>query len=50
MDLIAWHRPLIQVLSLPQPKLQCRGGLQSLGELFRSAAAQTKPPVTGDES
>ena len=49
MDLIAWHRPLIQVLSLPQPKLQCRGGLQSLGELFRSAATQTKPPVTGDE-
>jgi hypothetical protein len=50
MDLIAWHRPLIQVLSLPLPKLQCRGGLQSLGELFRSAAAQTKTPVTGDES
>lgn len=49
MDLIAWQRPLIQVLSLPQPKLQCRGGLQSLGDLLRSAAAQA-PAFTGDES
>jgi len=42
LDLIAWQRPLIQVLSLPQPKLQCRGGLQSLGDLFRSANARTQ--------
>jgi hypothetical protein len=42
MGLIAWQRPLIQVLSLPQPKLQCRGGLQSPGDLFRSANARTQ--------
>ena len=42
LDLIAWQRPLIQVLSLPQPKLQCRGGLQSPGDLFRSANARTQ--------
>ena len=36
------QRPLIQVLSLPQPKLQCRGGLQSPGDLFRSANARTQ--------
>lgn len=36
-DLIAWQRPLIQVLALQQPVLHRRGGLQSLGDLFRSA-------------
>ena len=34
-DLIAWQRPLTQVLSLQQPVLH-RSGLQSLGDLFRS--------------
>lgn len=34
-DLIAWQRPLTQVLSLQQPILH-RSGLQSLGDLFRS--------------
>ena len=34
-DLIAWQRPLTQVLSLQQPVLR-RSGLQSLGDLFRS--------------
>jgi len=36
-DLIAWQRPLTQVLSLQQPVLHRRGGLPSLGDLFRSA-------------
>jgi hypothetical protein len=36
-DLIAWQRPLTQVLSLQQPVLHRRGDLQSLGDLFRSA-------------
>jgi len=35
-DLIAWQRPLTQVLSLQQPVLHRRGGLQSLSDLFRS--------------
>ena len=34
-DLIAWQRPLTQVLALQQPVLR-RSGLQSLGDLFRS--------------
>jgi hypothetical protein len=35
LDLIAWQRPLTQVLSLQRPVLH-RSGLQSLGDLFRS--------------
>ena len=35
LDLIAWQRPLTQVLSLQQPVLR-RSGLQSLGDVFRS--------------
>ncbi|MEY3225443.1 MAG: hypothetical protein RLZZ536_62 [Planctomycetota bacterium] len=50
MDLIAWQRPLVQVLSLQQPKLQCRGGLQSLGDLLRSAEAQSQSRLSGGES
>ena len=50
MDLIAWQRPLIQVLCLRQPKLQSRGSLQSLGDLFRSAAAQADTPRPGTEA
>jgi len=50
MDLIAWQRPLIQVLSLQHPKLQCRGGLQSLGDLFRSAEIQAQSRLSGGES
>lgn len=36
-DLIAYQAPLTQVLSLPQPELR-RGGVQQIGELFRSLA------------
>ena len=35
-DLIAWQRPLTQVLSLQQPVLHRRGSLQPLADLFRS--------------
>ena len=35
-DLVAYHAPLTQVLSLPQGRIQRGGGLQTLGELFRS--------------
>ena len=34
-DLVAYQAPLTQVLSLPQGGVQ-RGGLQALGELFRT--------------
>jgi hypothetical protein len=50
MDLIAWQRPLIQVLCLRQPKLQSRGSLQSLGDLFRSTVAQADTPRPGTEA
>jgi hypothetical protein len=50
MDLIAWQRPLIQVLCLRQPRLQSRGGLQSLGDLFRSAAALAETPRSGADA
>ena len=49
-DLIAWHRPLVQVLSLQPPKLQRRGSLQSLGDLFRFAGNKSDRPSTGGES
>jgi hypothetical protein len=35
-DLVAYSPPLTQVLSLPQGRIQRGGGLQTLGELFRS--------------
>lgn len=35
-DLLAYSPPLTQVLSLPQGRIQRGGGLQTLGELFRS--------------
>jgi len=37
-DLVAYHSPLTQVLSLPQPRHVQRGGLTSLGEMFRALA------------
>jgi hypothetical protein len=54
-DLIAWQRPLTQVLSLPQPTLRRRSGLQSMGDLFRSAGnapnvGTTDNHSTGEES
>ena len=38
-DLVAYRAPLTQVLSLPQRTRVERGGLMSLGELFRSLDA-----------
>jgi hypothetical protein len=35
-DLVAYRSPLTQVLSLPQPSRLQRGGLTSLGEMFRA--------------
>lgn len=43
-DLIAFQPPLTQVLSLPMTRVQ-RGGLQALGEVFRSLGnASTRNP------
>lgn len=39
-DLIAYQRPLTQVLSLPVPARASGGGLASLGEVFRRLAEQ----------
>ena len=38
-DLVAYRAPLTQVLSLPQRTRVERGGMMSLGELFRSLDA-----------
>ncbi len=40
-DLVAYQSPLTQVLSLPQTTCVRRGGLTSLGEMFRSLANPT---------
>ena len=40
-DLVAYQAPLTQVLSLPQTTRLRRGGLASLGEVFRSLAPST---------
>jgi hypothetical protein len=37
-DLVAYRAPLTQVLSLPQTARVQRGGLASLGEMFRALA------------
>jgi hypothetical protein len=40
-DLVAYRAPLTHVLSLPQTMRVQRGGLASLGEMFRSLAHPT---------
>ena len=40
-DLVAYRAPLTQVLSLPQRTRVQRGGLASLGEVFRALANPT---------
>ena len=40
-DLVAYRAPLTQVLSLPQTTRIHRGGLASLGEIFRTLANPT---------
>ena len=46
-DLIAYQLPLVQVLSLPAPKVSRRAepgqGLMSLGDVFRQVAAAATP-------
>lgn len=42
-DLVAYSPPLTQVLSLPQGRIQRGGGLQTLGELFRSLPSSLDP-------
>jgi hypothetical protein len=42
-DLVAYQAPLTQVLSLPQTMRLRRGGLASLGEVFRSLTPSTDP-------
>jgi hypothetical protein len=43
-DLVAHRAPLTQVLSLPQRTRVERGGMVSMGELFRSLDAPLRPP------
>jgi len=43
-DLVAYRAPLTQVLSLPQSPRVRRGGLASLGEVFRTLAHPTDSP------
>ena len=40
-DLVAYHPPLTQVLSLPQGRIQ-RGGLQTIAELFRGLSSDVQ--------
>jgi hypothetical protein len=40
LDLIAFQAPLTQVLSLPVRRVERGGGLQALGELFRTVGQQ----------
>jgi hypothetical protein len=49
-DLIAWQRPLVQVLSLKLPVLHQRTGLHSLGDLFRSIGKSNTNPNCGVDS
>jgi len=49
-DLIAWQRPLTQVLSLQEPVLHRRGSLQSLGDLFRTVGNSAEKNSAGSES
>ena len=42
-DLVAYRAPLTQVLSLPQSTRVRRGGLTSLGEIFRELSNPTNP-------
>jgi len=50
LDLIAWQRPLTQVLALQQPVLQRNGGLQSLAELLRPKSNSGENNSTGRDS
>lgn len=43
-DLVAYRAPLTQVLSLPQSTRVRRGGLASLGDVFRTLAPTTDSP------
>ena len=43
-DLVAYRAPLTQVLSLPDSTRVRRGGLASLGEIFRRLADPTDSP------
>jgi hypothetical protein len=43
-DLVAYRAPLTQVLSLPHSTRVRRGGLGSLGEIFRGLAHPTDSP------
>jgi hypothetical protein len=46
MDLVAYRAPLVQVLSLPVARVECRrGGLFQFGELLRTLAA---PSLSAD--
>lgn len=49
-DLIAWQRPLTQVLALPQPALHRRGGLQSMSDLFRSVGSSSSADKADNNS
>ena len=44
-DLVAYRAPLLQVLSLPQARVERRdGGLTSFGEILRTLTAPSPPP------
>ncbi len=44
-DLVAYRAPLVQVLSLPQARVERRdGGLTSFGEILRTLTAPSPPP------
>ena len=44
-DLVAYRAPLVQVLSLPQARVERRdGGLTSFGEILRTPTAPSPPP------
>ena len=44
-DLVAYRAPLVQVLSLPQARVErCDGGLTSFGEILRTLTAPSPSP------
>ncbi len=43
-DLVAYRAPLTQVLSLPEHRAVERGGMMSLGEIFRAVAQASHEP------
>jgi hypothetical protein len=49
LDLIAWQRPLTQVLSLQQPGLIRNGGLQSIADLLRSTGNASEQKRNGGD-